>query len=214
MKIILVNAPKGGVGKTTLSTNIALYLKLQGYSVLALDVAQGTLMTEHLEKSNHFSTKDFTILTQELETTYTNSLDKVLKKKQFDFIVVDTDDYYKILTDFPKTIPSSAELLILIPIVDEPNTRERITQEIKNTLIGYAVQNHTIDIKLVCNKCTATLKNRPKKIVDLLKDIKLDTLLTHQMIHLAHTKHWPYYINCPIFNTEIESLLREVKVIP
>lgn len=214
MKIILVNAPKGGVGKTTLSTNIALYLKRQGYKVLAFDTAQGELMTRQLKKSGYFSNPDINILTEELEVSYTNPLKKRLINNQVDFIVVDTDDYFKVLTEFPSSVPTNIELLILVPIVDEPNTRERITQEINTILIHSTTSKNAITLRLVCNKCTSKLKNRPKKILESLSKVHLDQLLTEQMIHLAHHKYSPYYIDCPIFNSEIESLLKELKVIP
>jgi chromosome partitioning protein len=52
---IVVNATKGGVGKTTVATNIALLLAQQNYRVWALDLAGRSRMGKFLESTGHFA---------------------------------------------------------------------------------------------------------------------------------------------------------------
>src|ERR1051326_2459239 len=60
---IVVNSPKGGVGKTTLAMNAALYLAGAGNRVWALDLAQSGLMAQQLRATNEFADAGSTAVT-------------------------------------------------------------------------------------------------------------------------------------------------------
>ncbi|GAA6617939.1 AAA family ATPase [Scytonema sp. NUACC26] len=47
---LVINSPKGGVGKTTIATNAALLLASRGMKVLALDLAGGLRMSNYIRK--------------------------------------------------------------------------------------------------------------------------------------------------------------------
>ena len=51
---VVVYAPKGGVGKTTIATNVAMLLAGQGHKVWAWDLSEKELMTYFLASSPEF----------------------------------------------------------------------------------------------------------------------------------------------------------------
>lgn len=86
--VISFGGIKGGPGKTTLAVNTAIYLHLQGKSVLLIDA-------DHQQSATHFT--EFRSLTLEGHTGYffsqmlgRNLFDQVIKwSERFDYIVID-----------------------------------------------------------------------------------------------------------------------------
>lgn len=88
---IVVNATKGGVGKTTVATNIALLLAQQDYRVWTLDLAGRSRMANFLESS--YFNNSFNKIDIRETTPLPNSFPGA---KNYDFLVADTDDYYEV----------------------------------------------------------------------------------------------------------------------
>ena len=116
MKKILINSPKGGVGKTTLATNIALYLAQSGLKVLACDFAQGLQMSKDL-------------VDQENITVYENEAGEIPAKfkGKFDYAVADTDDSFHVIGSL---IELGKKWTVIVPIVNERNGLVRIPLEL------------------------------------------------------------------------------------
>ncbi len=97
---LVINSPKGGVGKTTIATNAALLLASQGKKVLVLDLAGGLKMSKYIEDKKKENpdiygsigiNKDF--------NEYDEIPSSVPKASFYDVMIADTDDYYKILVN-------------------------------------------------------------------------------------------------------------------
>jgi chromosome partitioning protein len=203
---ILVNAPKGGVGKTTLSTNIALFLAENGHKIWALDLAQGTQMTKFL-KLKDFEQNGNKIDTKELQSLPTS----FPGKKNFDYLVVDTDDYYKILTDLVKD-PKANQWKIIVPILNDYTSLDRITDEVASIMTARMLQGTPrLDLKIIGNKIDNKVIDIPE-IETSLQNSGIQTLLSFKYISHSPEKG-PFFNSDPIFHKEINDILKEIGVI-
>lgn len=205
---ILVNSPKGGVGKTTLATNIAIYLAQNRYKVWALDLAQGEQMTTALKVTGFFNKE------QKSNKIETSELDSIPAKfngaRNYDVLVADSDDYFEIIKDLADREISKG-WKIIVPIIDEFNGLERIPNEIGALCISY----------MFAGKMDFDLKIVPNKISNIASITKIQKKLEEQGIggfmsesYIADCKSEPpYYISEENFYNEIGSLLKEVGVI-
>ncbi|AFZ50784.1 nucleotide-binding protein [Dactylococcopsis salina] len=124
---IVVNATKGGVGKTTVATNIALLLAQQDYRVWALDLAGRSRMANFLESS--YFNNGFNKIDIRETTPLPNSFPGA---KNYDFLVADTDDYYEV----PATVVTQKGWRLIIPVVPQydPVGLEDIVKETASLL--------------------------------------------------------------------------------
>ena len=125
---IVVNATKGGVGKTTVATNIALLLAQQNHRVWALDLAGRSRMASFLESTNYFTNG-----TNKIDRRETEPLpDSFPGAKNYDFLVADTDDYYEV----PAAVVTKSGWRLIVPVVPEydPVGLEDIVKETASIL--------------------------------------------------------------------------------
>ncbi|ERT68558.1 hypothetical protein HMPREF0202_01540 [Cetobacterium somerae ATCC BAA-474] len=211
---IIVNAPKGGVGKTTISTNIALYLKNANVKVKAIDLAQGELLTSELNDQN-FSSQD--IITCELGSISKKGVIKpfgvnkkeivIDRKKELEFIVVDTDDYVDVLTDLLKT--NDREIYVVVPIISGKYELKRIPKDMEQVLKSLLLQSKTnVKIFFLLNKINS--KEEEKKCRDALKDRALDSYILDAKV--TYHKNLICTDNS-ILNSQIEKILQEMEII-
>lgn len=205
MKKILINAPKGGVGKTTLATNIALMLAREGYRVWALDLAQGRQMSTYLSCTDEFDNKN-KIEVKELESIPLN----FPGASQFDFLVVDTDDYHKIISDLSDPKKSNG-WKIIVPIVDEYNGLQRIPEELSALMLAIMLKSQPkLNLKAFGNKIQ---KNSPESSINNIKEALekkgVENLLGTSYITLCESQP-PYYIDNTQFSTELKEILEEM----
>lgn len=205
---IVVHAPKGGVGKTTLATNISLFLAKQGKRVWALDLAQGGLMSDDLKASQHFETSIHKIEIQELEELPV----KFPGSSKFDVLVADTDDYYKIQSNFLDKIHKGWR--VIVPLVpSDPKGCKRIAKETKKIARAALVSSSQINLKIVINKSNSDDYTSDREEVEsLMKQEGIFSLLSSEWIPFSTAKD-PYYIHDPNFSESIEKLLISIGVI-
>ena len=205
---ILVNASKGGVGKTTVAANIALFLAERGYRVWAMDFAQGRQLTSTLMGRECFSDvqRENKIETKELQTMPK----KFPGASKFDFLVVDTDDYYEILVEMAnESIVKGWN--VIIPIMDEYYGLERISSEIKVVITSYIL---TGEIKFKLNIVPNKIDNPDSttNIFNALEKNGIERFMTNNYLSKCNSTP-PYYIDDVVFHHEIELLLNEMGVL-
>lgn len=202
---ILVNAPKGGVGKTTLATNIALYLAKKGLRVWALDLAQGEQMSKCLSAS------EFNVPTNKIESDELGSLPKVLSgARSFDFLVADTDDYYQILVDLAN-INKAEKWVCIVPIVNEYNGLCRIPEEVSSVMLKRLLNGEEpLNLKIVGNKIVHA--SDIDCIKNALTNRGIGALFSETYISHSNANP-PMYIEDKMFFYQIENLLKEIEVI-
>lgn len=202
---IIVNAPKGGVGKTTLATNIALYLSKKNKKVWALDLAQGRQMTKALERDSSFSS-DNKIDTREAESipqTFSGA-------RSYDYLVADTDDYFEIIKELANR-GAIQGWKIIVPIVDEYNGLERIPEELGALFLTTMFKGgEVLNLNIIPNKVEdpVSISNIKSK----LEEYNLEEFLSSNYISFC-TSEPPYYIDNEEFYIDIKELLDEMGVI-
>ncbi|MGT4651177.1 nucleotide-binding protein [Bacillus cereus group sp. BfR-BA-01330] len=205
---ILINAPKGGVGKTTLATNIALYLAKNNHRVWALDLAQGQQMTTALKVTEHFNEEQ---TANKIETRELESIPQRFNGvRNYDFLVADTDDYLEIIKDLADR-GISRGWKVIVPIMDEYNGLQRIPQEIGALFVS----------SMFTGELDFNLKIVPNKIIDIDSIEKIRIQLENHGIEEFISESYitnceaeaPYYINEENFNEGIRVLLEEIEVI-
>lgn len=201
---ILVNSPKGGVGKTTLATNIALFLAREGFRIWALDLAQGEQMSDDLASTNIFKQPQNKIEIDEMGRIPTS----FRGARQYDFLVADTDDYYKIMSYlFSDDITRGWR--VIVPIVNERNGLIRIPNEIHQVMVANMMRGQKPIIKLFVNKYEND--SDYDSVKDALKEKNLERLLSDNCISYCNGIP-PFFINDDNFNEDITKILREMEV--
>lgn len=142
---IVVNATKGGVGKTTVATNIALLLAQQNKRVWALDLAGRSRMANFLGSTNFFTNSANKIEVRETEPLP----DAFPGASNYDFLVVDTDDYYEV----PATVVEKRGWRLIVPVVPQydPIGLEDIIRETASLLNFGLLVNFTPKARIIVN---------------------------------------------------------------
>lgn len=212
MKIIIVNTPKGGVGKTTTSTNIAKLLDEMGYKILVYDVAQGLKFSERFEEEKSKGNWSGIVYQDELADELNKSIKKIIKKEKIDYVVVDTDDYYEILFklyDSAKEI-SNDNCIVIAPLTSGEEEIERVARDLSLRGNGYMGK---INIKVVGNRIPKQSQKLNNKFTSKFTNYGLDKLVASTFIRECKQDYYPFFISNIDYRNEIISLLKEVKIL-
>lgn len=148
---LVINSPKGGVGKTTIATNAALLLASKGFKVLALDLAGGLRMSKYISQKQAENPSMYASIEirkaeyEELPSTFKGDGSK-------DIMIADTDDYYKILENlFDSNRKGWRAIAPICP--DDSVGLERISEELGAMATTQMITKRTIPIRILPNRC-------------------------------------------------------------
>lgn len=167
MKTISFINSKGGVGKTTLSVNLAAYLRNQNKKVLLVDAdPQGSLRDwkEAAEGNNDF---EITIADRK---QVLSQLPKLIKKSDYDFVIVDTVGK---MGDLLGTSVAISDI-ILIPVQPSPYDIWALQSVIELTNIRKTVMPNLASWLVVNGAMPKTLIS--KYSIEDLKTLEIDML--------------------------------------
>ena len=202
---IVVNATKGGVGKTTVATNIALLLAQQNKRVWALDLAGRSRMGNFLKSIDYFANDRNKIDIRETEPLP----DNFPGGNNYDFLVADTDDYYEV----PAAVVTKRGWRLIVPVVPEydPIGLEDIVKETASLLnFGLLIDIVPKARIIVNNRFPNHDYEQPyEKVSKLLQNSGIDEFLS---------PHWlPFVSLSPldftsdeIFSQSLRSVLNEL----
>lgn len=171
---IVVNATKGGVGKTTVATNIALLLAQKNHRVWALDLAGRSRMAKFLESTEYFNNGRNKIDIRETEPLP----ESFPGANNYDYLVADTDDYYEV----PAAVVQKRGWRLVIPVVPQydPIGLEDIVKETA-TLLNYGLLIDFIPkARIVVNYRfpTDNVEQSYNNVSDLLQKSAIDEFLS------------------------------------
>lgn len=149
---LVINSPKGGVGKTTVATNTALLLASRGFKVLALDLAGGLRMSKYIRQKQTEDSSKYTSI--EIREAEYGELPKgsIEGARTKDIIVADTDDYYQILKDLVESDRKGWRAIAPI-CPDDFVGLERISEELSFVATKQMLVKRTTPIKILPNRC-------------------------------------------------------------
>ncbi|EJG1726483.1 AAA family ATPase [Vibrio parahaemolyticus] len=144
---LVVNTPKGGVGKTTTATNIALLLARQGYRVMAVDLAAGLLMSQTLASCPEFSGESNNTIVQKEGHSIPENFPRA---SNFDYAVLDTDDTFTVAEDL--LLGTRPSWKVISPV--NPNDAvglSRIPREIRAVVLATLLTPSELSLSIVTN---------------------------------------------------------------
>lgn len=199
----LVNTPKGGVGKTTISTNLALFLASKKSRVWALDLAQGSFMSQYLSESPMFqengTCKIDTREGDRLPTSFAGS-------KAFDYMVVDTDDDYQHIVNVLDQLKVGWRLISPVP-PDDYHALDRVPYDLSLLKAAAMLKDSNIPFKVVANKVTA-----PEQIQKLKVELEKKGIVSHLCKHYIPCLegHPRYFYQNSDFSKALTDVLKEL----
>ncbi|MGF1805847.1 AAA family ATPase [Aliivibrio sifiae] len=144
---LVVNTPKGGVGKTTIATNIALFLAQHGYRVMAIDLAAGLLMSQTLASCPEFSAQSNNTIVQSEAQAIPETFPGA---RSFDYAVLDTDDTFTVAEDL--LLGTRPSWKVISPV--NPNDAvglSRIPREIRAVVLATLLTPSELSLSIVTN---------------------------------------------------------------
>ncbi|EKD10813.1 AAA family ATPase [Limnospira fusiformis KN01] len=198
----VVNTPKGGVGKTTISTNLALMLAARQKRVWALDLAQGSIMTRILSNSPVFQGGSCKIDTREGQQLPIN----FPGAKAFDYMVVDTDDYWEYLKDLLEQVNRGWRLIAPVPPDDEL-ALDRVPGDLSILAAAAMSQDKNIPFKIVANKVTTS--DQKQRLYEALQKTGIASRLSEYVVPLVEGHPGSFYENSA-FAKALDGVLSEL----
>jgi chromosome partitioning protein len=208
---IVIHSPKGGVGKTTLAINIALYLARTGKKVWAWDIAQGGLMARFLKGTAEFAEGSSNAIHEEelgpLPVSFSGA-------QGFDFLVADTDDYYKIMGNLlEKTRIGWRAIAPIVP--GDQLGLLRIPEETAKLMLGALLMEEARrpNLNVVMNCCPRhEWQKGMDEVATAMEKQAARRLLLSEWIPKGDGKFFPFFIDQADFCTSIQRVLRALGV--
>ncbi len=205
MQKIVVNATKGGVGKTTIATNIALLLAKQNKRVWALDLAGRSRMAKFLESTSYFNNGENKIEIKETEPLP----DSFPGANNYDFLVADTDDYYEV----PATVVTKRGWRLIVPVVPQydPIGLEDIINETASLLNFGLIVDFVPKARIVVNNRFPAndYEQLHRNVQNLLKDASIEEFLSSNWLPFVSISPLDFTSD-EVFSSSLLSVLTEI----
>lgn len=206
---IMINTPKGGVGKTTTATNIALLLARRGCRVLVLDFAGGLLMSQALARTPEFAaTTGNKIELKEAERIP----NRFPGSSDFDFAVIDTDDSYTVFEDLLKANQSGWRVISPINPLDEVGL-VRIPHELRSVSVAAFLSPDGPKIKVFANMAyPGNSASGAASLRKVLSDEGIEGLMLGTVVPYANTINPLIRLSDAEYAASLNKLLAEIGV--
>ncbi|EIK51145.1 hypothetical protein YO5_14470 [Stutzerimonas stutzeri TS44] len=206
---IMINTPKGGVGKTTTATNIALFLAKRGQRVLAVDLAGGLLMSYALAQTPEFAAGTGNkIDSREAERVPT----RFPGSSNFDYAVIDTDDSYTVFEDLLRGDQSGWRVISPINPLDQVGLI-RIPHELRAVSVGTYLSPNGPKIKVFANMAySGDAAEGAASLRNALSKEGIEVLMLTTTVPYAPTTSAPIRLGDTAYNNALSNLLAEIGI--
>jgi len=206
---IMINTPKGGVGKTTTATNIALLLASRGHRVLAVDLAGGLLMSQALAKTPEFAAGTSNkVDSREAERVP----DRFPGSSNFDYAVIDTDDSYTVFADLLKGSQSGWRVVSPVNPLDDVGL-ERVPHELRSVSLGTYLSPNGPEIKVFANMAyRGSVEEGAAILREALSSKGIERLMLTAALPYASTTDAPIRLGDAAYNAALNELLAEIGI--
>ncbi len=211
---LVINSPKGGVGKTTIATNAALLLASRGMKVLALDLAGGLRMSNYIRKKQAEAPSKYASI-EIREAEYEELPGGSIKGGGGrDVMIADTDDYYKILDNLFD--PSRKGWRAIAPICpDDPVGLERISEELGFIATTQMITQRNTTMRILPNRCGREndIDSDLERIRIHLEEKGIAGLMSKHYIHNASASYSPIFLEeDKLFCSQLSNALFEIGI--
>jgi chromosome partitioning protein len=206
---IVVNTPKGGVGKTTTATNISLYLARHGRRVWALDFAGGLLMSNILRNSPEFGPGTSNLI----ETHEGQRIPQIFPgASNFDVAVLDTDDAFTVAEDL--LLGSRVGWRVVAPVNPyDYLALDRVPREIRSVATAGFLAPDRLGIYIVTNIAhSGEPQHGYDELGNALQQQGIRSLLVNTIIPHGQSNSPPIFIDDSNYARSIGILLAEIGV--
>jgi chromosome partitioning protein len=143
----VINTPKGGVGKSTTATNIALLLARSNFSVMAVDLAAGLLMSQALGSCHEFQEGSNSIIVRQEGQPIPQSF---RGSSNYHYAVLDTDDSFTVASDLLLGSRSGWRVIAPVNPFDSVGLT-RIPKEIRAVMLTTLLTPSQLRLSIVAN---------------------------------------------------------------
>ena len=204
---IVINTPKGGVGKTTTATNLALLLARMGRRVLAVDLAGGLLMSQALltlpEFAESGSNKVEQREAQRVPEQFSGAAD-------FDFAVLDTDDSFTVEADM--LLGSRQGWRVISPVNPHDDVGLiRIPREIRAVATTVLLSPSQLRLAIVTNMAYGgDIAAGTEKLKQALRACSIESLLLPVVLPHGVGLSAPFLLDDYAYRMALENMLGEI----
>lgn len=185
---LVINSPKGGVGKTTTATNIALLLANKGHRVMAVDLAGGLLMSRALYSFKEFAPDNNNVIVQEEANAIPEEFDGA---SNYDYAVIDTDDSFTVSKDLLLGLRPSWK--VISPVIPNDNTGlTRIPHEIRAVALAALLKSSKLSLSIVANMAYGGDSNDGyERLCQVLENYSIKSLLSRTILPFGKSRLKP-----------------------
>ncbi|MFT4925707.1 MAG: chromosome partitioning protein [Phenylobacterium sp.] len=201
---LVINTPKGGVGKTTTASNIALLLALKGYRVWAVDLAGGLLMSQALMTRPEFADKTANKIDQREAESIPEDFPGA---SNFDFAVLDTDDSFTVGEDL--LLGTRPSWRVISPVnPHDPVGLSRIPRELRAVTATTLMSPSKLQISVVTNMAFGgDTEQGFNQLKAALEECGIRSLLVKTILPHGHSQSIPFLLDDVDYNNALTAFL-------
>jgi len=211
---LLIHAPKGGVGKTTIATNAALLMAEQGKKVLVLKLSSSSLIEKHIQNQQQKFPSQYSsikIWEPDAKEKAKGLPTQIPGSSDYDIVIADTDDYWPILVHLVSKKRRGWRVICPIDPEDEDGL-EAIPDQLSAVVLQSQITQMTLNMIVLPNKCGHKLdiNDGLELVKNALRNKKLESYLIQTYLPFCSRDLHPKFIDSDEFKDGLDQALSSI----